>query len=152
MPVSLDFVGFLTTSKERYTIKGTVSRFLVRQLLVSIFSNALMQILFSGCHSSTNMTLRLIQVENFSGILRKILVNPWQPFRYILMYRTLAYSKRLRRFPDRRLMLHYVPCNLYNPFFNTSFQSRTLMQAFLQCMRGKEEIYPKKVSFLIGFS
>lgn len=82
----------------------------------------LMQIFFSRSHPAPDVTLRLVCVEDFAGLAGKGGVDLEEAFGDVLMYRTLADPKLLRRLPHSRVILYNIISNLHGSFLNIIFQ------------------------------
>ena len=78
----------------------------------------LMKILLSRSHPSPDVALGLV-LACFTG---KGGIDLEEPFGHVLMYRTLADPKLLRRLPHRRAVLYNIIRNLHGSLFNIIFQ------------------------------
>lgn len=83
-----------------------------------------MQIFFSRRHAASYMPLRLICIQNDSGLSRKHGSDTHQPLRYILVYRGFAYPHLVRRLSDRRSGVNDIICCFNCPFFYVSLQRK----------------------------
>lgn len=68
------------------------------------------------------MSLRFVHIQHLAGFTGKGRVDLEEPLGDILMYRTLADSKLLRRLPHSRVILNYIISNLHGSFLNVIFQ------------------------------
>lgn len=107
----------------------------------------LMKILLSRSHPSPDMPFRLIHIENLACFTGQGGIDLEEPFGHVLMYRTLADSKPLRRLPHRRAVLYNIICNLHGSLFNIIFQKIPLQTSFLQCMQGFLKSCPLTCAF-----
>ena len=82
----------------------------------------LMKILLSRSHPSPDVALGLVHVKHLSCFTGQGGIDLEEPFGHVLMYRTLADSKPLRRLPHRRAVLYNIICNLHGSLFNIIFQ------------------------------
>ena len=108
----------------------------------SLFSLPTVKILLSGGHSSPDMALWFIDIQNLPGLGSQFGVYLNQTICDIFMYRTLADSKFFRCLPYRGIRLNDITCNLYRPLLNIIFQREITPQTlFLQCMRKSQKDY-----------
>ena len=82
----------------------------------------LMQILLSRRHPSPDMPLGLVRVQNPSSLAGEGGVDQEKAVGDILMYRTLADPKLLRRLPHSRVILYDIYSNLHGPLLNIILQ------------------------------
>ena len=71
----------------------------------------LMQVFFFSSQSTTNMTLRFVNVQHFSGLFCKSRIDIQQPLSYIFMNCRFADTKFFCRLPHRRIVVYDVICN-----------------------------------------
>lgn len=82
----------------------------------------LMKILLSRSHPSPDVALGLVHVKHLSCFTGQGGIDLEEPFGHVLMYRTLADPKLLRRLPHRRAVLYNIIRNLHGSLFNIIFQ------------------------------
>ena len=82
----------------------------------------LMKILLSRSHPSPDVALGLVHVKHLSCFTGQGGIDLEEPFGHVLMYRTLADPKLLRRLPHSRVILNYIISNLHGSFLNVIFQ------------------------------
>ena len=107
-----------------------------------------MQILLSRSHPSPDMPLRLIHIQDFARFSRQGGVDLEEPFGDILMYRTLADPKPLRRLPHRRAVLYNIICNLHGSLFNIIFQKNPPANIVFTMYAGVSEVMPTYLRLL----
>ena len=107
-----------------------------------------MQILLSRSHPSPDMPLRLIHIQYFARFSRQGGVDLEEPFGDILMYRTLADPKLLRRLPHRRAVLYNIICNLHGSLFNIIFQKNPPANIVFTMYAGVSEVMPTYLRLL----
>ena len=66
----------------------------------------------------------------------------------ILMYRTLADPKPLRRLPHRRAVLYNIICNLHGSLFNIIFQKNPPANIVFTMYAGVSEVMPTYLRLL----
>ena len=81
-----------------------------------------MQIFLSRSHPTPDMPLRLVRIQHLAGFTGKGRVDLAEPLGDILMYRTLADPKLLRRLPHSRVIFYNIISNLHGSFLNIIFQ------------------------------
>ena len=82
----------------------------------------LMKVFLSRSHPAPDMPLGFVRVQNLARFTGKGRVDLEEPFGNVLMYRTLADPKPLRRLPHRRAVLYNIIRNLHGSLFNIIFQ------------------------------
>ena len=107
-----------------------------------------MQILLSRSHPSPDMPLRLIHIQDFARFSRQGGVDLEEPFGDVLMYRTLADPKPLRRLPHRRAVLYNIICNLHGSLFNIIFQKNPPANIVFTMYAGVSEVMPTYLRLL----
>ena len=107
-----------------------------------------MQILLSRSHPSPDMPFRLVHIQHFSRFSRQGGVDLEKPFGDILMYRTLADPKPLRRLPHRRAVLYNIICNLHGSLFNIIFQKNPPANIVFTMYAGVSEVMPTYLRLL----
>lgn len=80
------------------------------------------KVFFFGCHTATYMSFRLVHVENFSCLPRKVRIHLHKSVGDVFMYRTLTDAKLLRRLPDCSVVLNNIRGNVDCSFFDIIFQ------------------------------
>ena len=108
----------------------------------------LMQILLSRSHPSPDMPLRLIHIQDFARFSRQGGVDLEEAFGDVLMYRTLADPKPLRRLPHRRAVLYNIICNLHGSLFNIIFQKNPPANIVFTMYAGVSEVMPTYLRLL----
>jgi len=84
----------------------------------------LMQILFSGCKTTSDMTFLFIHIQNLPDFACQSGIQLSETIRAVLMYRTLTDSKLLRRLTYGCLCLNNIFCNFHCPLFDIIFQKK----------------------------
>lgn len=117
-----------------YEIKKAFSIIHIAPFLsdVSFLNNTfLMQILLFGCKSPTNVSFRLVHIQNFSCLACKGWINLDKTFCNVFMYRTFTNSKFFRCLPYCCIFLDYIISNINCPFFYVSLQRNPSYIVFL---------------------
>lgn len=102
----------------------------------------LMQIFFSRSHPAPDVTLRLVCVEDFAGLAGKGGVDLEEALGDVLMYRTLADPKLLRRLPHSRVIFNYIYSNLHGSLLNIIFQKNPPANIVFTMYAGVFEVIP----------
>ena len=102
----------------------------------------LVKIFLSRCHPAPDVTLRLVCVEDFAGLAGKGGVDLEEAFGDVLMYRTLADPKLLRRLPHSRVILNYIYSNLHGSLLNIIFQKNPPANIVFTMYAGVFEVIP----------
>ena len=97
----------------------------------------LMEVFFPRRHAAPDMPLRFIRIQHFTGVPGKGGIDLDQSIGDVLMYRTFADTKLLRRLPHCRVVFNNVHGDLDGSPFNIFFQKNPPQALFLQCMQGK---------------
>ena len=108
----------------------------------------LVQIFLSRSHPSPDMALRLVHIQDFARFSRQGGVDLEEPFGDVLMYRTLADPKPLRRLPHRRAVLYNIICNLHGSLFNIIFQKNPPANIVFTMYAGVSEVMPTYLRLL----
>ena len=94
-----------------------------------------MQIFFPGSKSAANMTLLLVDIQNFPGFQSEGRVDLAETLSDILMHGRLADPEFLCCLPDSRFCYNNIICDPEYTFFYVIFQGKPPKWLFLQCMR-----------------
>ena len=107
----------------------------------------LMQIFFSRSHPAPDVTLRLVCVEDFAGLAGKGGVDLEEALGDVLMYRTLADPKLLRRLPHSRVIFNYIYSNLHGSLLNIIFQKNPPANIVFTMYAGGLKVIQRHVRF-----
>ena len=108
-----------------------------------------MQIFFSGCKPSANMTFGFINIQNFSGLFCQSRINLHQAVGYVLMYRAFTDTECPGSLPDRCIAVNNVICDIHGTFFDIVFQGyppESLFYILWMSLRGYDINYGIKES------
>lgn len=108
----------------------------------------LMKILLSRSHPSPDVALGLVHVKHLSCFTGQGGIDLEEPFGHVLMYRTLADPKPLRRLPHRRAVLYNIICNLHGSLFNIIFQKNPPANIVFTMYAGVSEVMPTYLRLL----
>ena len=78
----------------------------------------LMEIFFSCCHPTSDMSFWFIHVQHFSCLLCQRGIDLKKPFGDVFMYRTLTYPELLRSLSHRRTIFYNIVCDFHRPLLN----------------------------------
>lgn len=95
----------------------------------------LVQILFLSSKAAADMALGLVQIQNLPCIRCQCGIDLHKALGYVLMYRTLAYPKRLRRLPHRGVIVDNIVGDADGTLFNIILQRNTSWDIFYYCMK-----------------
>ena len=84
-----------------------------------------MRIFFFGSHSTANVALRLIDIDDLASLSGKAWVDLDQTLGDIFMYSTLADAEIFRCLPHGGIVLDNIMSDLYRTLFNICFQKNT---------------------------
>ena len=99
-----------------------------------------MQIFLSRSHPAPDVTLGFVGVEDFAGLAGKGGVDLEEALGDILMYRTLADPKLLRRLPHSRVIFNYIYSNLHGSLLNIIFQKNPPANIVFTMYAGEKKV------------
>lgn len=102
----------------------------------------LMKIFFSCCHPATDMPFGFVHIQYLACLTCQRRVDLEKSFGYVLMYRTLADPKLLRRLPHSRVILYDIISNLHGSFLNIIFQKNPPANVVFTMYAEEREVIP----------
>ena len=100
----------------------------------------LMQVFFFSSQSTTNMTLRFVNVQHFSGLFCKSRINVQQPLSYVFMNCRFADTKFFCRLPHGSFFFNNILPDCDSPLFNIFFHGNAPERFFTSYETGKKYI------------
>ena len=125
--------------KNPFTLKAKTSRSHVSFITVYVkgfpFLCMLLQIFLFGCQPASDMSLRLIDIQHYSGLRGKGRIDMYKPIGDIFVYGGLTDAELFCRVSHRRIVFYDIIGDFHGPLLNIVLQETPLNSLFLQCMQ-----------------